>query len=456
MRLISNPQTSLCFQHTKTSGKEQWNKIAEILEANPDIAAMVWRDLSIKKDGTPKKDTGAKGMTASQILRFGIAKMREGLSYRQLHDRVDDSIALREFCDFPFAEIPAFTTLQENIKKLRPATLILVNDAIIQYARDKKVEKGVEVRVDTSAVASDIHHPVDSEQLWDAVRVITRILRRVETEMPRLHRRFSDHTRAAKRLRYKLCNVRGAQNRKKLYGRMIKLTRQVVAYGRQAIEALHPQRCLTSEDPFLALAFVDELNHFIPLAEAVIAQSERRVIKGETVPADEKVLSIFEEHADIIKKGQREIIYGHKVIFTSGKSNLILDCRVQRGNPADAEQFIPALKRHRDRFGSAPKSVSTDGGFASKLNATQARSMGLANVAFSCPKGNQLAELVTSVRVYKRLRKWRAGIEGLISATKRAFGLDRCTWSGFESFQAYVQLAVIAFNLQTLARHLLT
>jgi len=456
MRLISNPQTTFCFQHTKTSGKEQWNKIAEILDANLEISARVWKDFSTKKNGVPKKDTGAKGMTASQILRFAIVKMREGLSYRRLHDRVDDSIALREFCEIPFGEIPAFTTLQENIKKLRAATLTQINDAVIRYAQQSKVEDGATIRVDTSAVESDIHHPVDSEQLWDSVRVLTRILRRVETEIPRLHGAFSDHTRAAKRLRYKLHNVRGKENRRRLYKNLIKLGRRVVGYARQAVEELHPQRCRPCEDPLLALAFVDELNHFTPLAEAVIAQSERRVIKGESVPAAEKVISIFEEHTDIIKKGQREIIYGHKVIFTSGKSNLILDCRVQRGNPADAEQFIPALGRHRDRFGKPPKSVATDGGFASKRNAAQARAMGVANIAFSCPKGNKLSELARSVRTYKRLRKWRAGIEGVISAAKRAFGLDRCTWSGFQSFQSYVLLGVLAFNLQTLARHLLS
>lgn len=455
MRLFSNPQTSFCFQHTKSSGKEQWDKIAGILEDNPDISVMVWNDLSVKKDGALKKNTGAKGMTASQILRFAIVKMREGLSYRRLHDRVDDSITLREFCDVPFSEIPAFTTLQENIKKLRPATLERINDAIIRYAREKKVEDGAEIRVDASAVECNIHHPIDSEQLWDSIRVLTRILRRIETETPRLHGRFSDHTRAAKKLRYKLHNVRGEEKRKKLYKKLISLARRAAAYGRQAIEELQPGRCLACEDPFLALAFIGELGHFIPLAESVIAQSERRVIKGETVPADEKVLSIFQEHADIIKKGQREIVYGHKVIFTGGKSNLILDCRVERGNPADTEQFIPALQRHQDRFGKAPKSVATDGGFASKENGEKARAMGVANIAFSCLKGNKLSELVKSVQVYKRLRKWRAGIEGVISATKRAFGLDRCTWSSFESFQAYVQLAVLAFNLQTLSRHLL-
>jgi IS5 family transposase len=456
MRLISNPQTTFCFQHTSTSGKAQWDKIAQILDANPEISAMVWSDLTAQKDGKPKKNTGAKGMSADQVLRFAIVKMREELSYRKLHDRVDDSITLRKFCGLPFAPVPAFTTLQENIKKLRPQTLACVNEAIVRYAQERKVENGARIRIDTTAVETNIHHPVDSEHLWDCVRVMTRILRRVETEIPRLRGHFSDHTRAAKKLRYKLHNARGETNRKRLYRRLIQLTRHVVAYARQAVDELHPQRAVAGEDPLLALDLACALEDVVPLAEAVIAQSERRVLKGQAVPAEQKVVSIFEPHTDIIKKGQREIVYGHKILFAGGKSNLILDCLIQRGNPADAEQFVPALERHRDRFKQAPKHVATDGGFASKSNAAQARALGVENIAFSALKGNKLSELVKNERTYKRLRKWRAGIEGIISATKRAFGLDRCTWSGFQSFQAYVLLAVLAFNLQTLARHLLS
>jgi len=179
------------------------------------------------------------------------------------------------------------------------------------------------------------------------------------------------------------------------------------------------------------------------------------VIKDEQVAADDKTLSIFEPHADIIKKGQREIIYGHKVLVSGGKSNLILDCQILEGNPADSDQFIPALDRHRELFGKTPRQVATDAGFASKHNGDTARAMGVKDVAFSTAKGNKLSELVTSARIHKALRKWRAGIEGIISAGKRAYGLTRCNWRSFDSFKSYVQLAVLTFNLHTLARHML-
>ena len=453
--MIRNPQTTFAFQHTRSSAREQWQKIDDILEACSPLADLVWKDLNRTKEGTVKKSTGAKGMTAEQVLRFAIVKMREELSYRALADRVDDSIVLREFCGMPYEKIPAFSTLQENIKRIRPETFQEINAIIIAYAVKMKVEDGKRIRIDSTAVESNIHHPTDSGQLWDCIRVLTRILRRVETEFVSLRGCFSDHTRVAKKLRYKINNTRGVAKRRPLYKRLIDTTEKTVTYAEQAIAGLAPERMESFEEGIIAAQLRSLLEEITPLAKGVIEQSTRRVLNGEKVPVEEKIVSIFEPHTDIIKKGQREIIYGHKIFLTAGKSNLILDCAIEKGNPADSEQFIPALQRHQERFGKTPNDVATDGGFASKANGEHARELGVQNIAFSALKGNTLSELVQSTRVYKQLRKWRAGIEGIISAVKRAFGLDRCTWRGYESFQAYVHLAVLAFNLQTLARHLL-
>ena len=79
-----------------------------------------------------------------------------------------------------------------------------------------------------------------------------------------------------------------------------------------------------------------QLKRAVELLEKVVSQTERRVFRGEKVPVAEKVVSYFEEHTDIIVKSRREVVYGHKIFLTSGKSNLILDCLVDRGNLADS------------------------------------------------------------------------------------------------------------------------
>ena len=455
MRILSERQRSLSFYQSLPSFTQEWDMIASILEVNPEIEQRVWEDLTTDGKGGRKKPTGAQGMPAEQVVRFAVVKMKERLSYRRLQARVADSICLRGFCLVGPEEVPVFTTLQENIKRIRPQTWEAINDAVVGYAYERGVEDGQRVRVDTTGVKTNIHHPTDSHQLWDSVRVLARILQRVETDVPRLRGAFHDHRRAAKGLFYRIHNTRGQDNKKPLYKRLIALAQKTVAYARTALKALESNQCVCFEEMLAAAEHAAQLNEFVPLVERVIDQSRRRVLLGEDVPADEKVLSIFEPHTDIIKKGQREILYGHKILFTGGKSNLILHCTIKRGNPADAVQFIPALDRHKEQFGQMPGQATTDAGFASKANAHDARTKGVKDVVFAAPRKKDTSDTDRNSKTYKRLRKWRSGIEAIISATKRTFGLDRCTWSGFESFQAYVQLAVLAFNLQTLARHLI-
>jgi transposase, IS5 family len=161
------------------------------------------------------------------------------------------------------------------------------------------------------------------------------------------------------------------------------------------------------------------VGYYLPLIERLITQTERRVLGGEAVPAVEKLVSLFEPHADIIVKGGRAVQYGHKLNLTTGRSGLILDVVVEAGNPADAERFLPLLARHVAHSGTAPRQVATDGSYASRANLQQAKVLGVHDVAFH---------------------------------KKRAYGLARCTWRGLNHFKAYVWSAVVAYNLALVAR----
>ena len=186
--------------------------------------------------------------------------------------------------------------------------------------------------------------------------------------------------------------------------------------------------------------------------EQIIAQTERRVLAGEAVPASDKLVSLFEPHADIIVKGGRAVQYGHKLNLTTGRSGLILDVVVEAGNPADAARFLPLLARHVAVYGTAPRQVATDGSYASRENLQQAKAMGVRDVAFHKKRGLAIAAMVKSRWVYRRLRNFRAGIEAGISCLKRAYGLARCTWRGLDHFKAYVWSSVVAYNLVVFVR----
>jgi IS5 family transposase len=202
-----------------------------------------------------------------------------------------------------------------------------------------------------------------------------------------------------------------------------------------------------------AVAERKELLHYVELSLRVINQTERRVFDEESVPSKEKLVSIFEEHTDIIVKDHRETLYGHKICLTSGRSSLITDCTILEGNPADSTLAEQMIDRHIDILGKAPKQVAYDGGFTSKDNLKAIKSKGVTDVAFSKARPLNISDMVRSSWVYKKLRNFRAGIEGTISFLKRVFGLDRCTWRSFPSFRSYVWSSILTFNLLVIARH---
>ncbi len=195
-----------------------------------------------------------------------------------------------------------------------------------------------------------------------------------------------------------------------------------------------------------------KVRHYQPLIERIIAQTERRVLAGEPVAAGDKLVSLFEPHADIIVKGSRDVHYGHKLNLTTGRSGLILDLVVEAGNPADSERLLPMLERHIAHHGEAPRQLAADGGFATRANLSQAKARGVRDLAFHKKRGLRIEDMVRSRWVYRKLRNFRAGIEADISCLKRAYGLARCTWRGLSHFKAYVWSSVVAYNLALFAR----
>jgi IS5 family transposase len=236
------------------------------------------------------------------------------------------------------------------------------------------------------------------------------------------------------------------------YKKLLTITRRCVRSAEAAIPRLRQE-----SGPFakLARSLADELDHYLPHIRRVISQTERRVLRGESVPAEEKLVSIFETHTDIIRKDNRDTYYGHKITLTGGGSGLVLDWIVEEGNPADSTLFLRMLDRQKDRYGHYPCQATADGGIASKENLKEAKERGVRDVVFAKKRALQISDMASSTWVYRQLRNFRAGIEGVISFLKRVFGLDRCTWKGAASFASYVGASVVSANLLLLARHLM-
>jgi IS5 family transposase len=257
---------------------------------------------------------------------------------------------------------------------------------------------------------------------------------------------WRDRRRAAKKRARAIQFIRGQPKRVQLYRELAGIARAALADLCQAEARLAKQ-----EEPQIVL-WQAKASHYRPLIERIIAQSERRVLKGEQVPAAEKLVSLFEPHADIIVKGSRDTGYGHKLTLISGRSSLILDVVIEAGNPADSDRLLPMLERQIALYGQAPRQAAADGGFASHANLDEAKARGVSDMAFHKKCGLRIEDMVRSRWVYRKLRNFRAGIEAGISCLKRAYGLARCTWRGLEHFKAYVWSSVVAYNLALFTR----
>jgi transposase, IS5 family len=436
-------QLSLTQPWIDHSHARELEAISRILDEEAGIAELVGQDLV---RGVKNPETGASGMSGDQVLRVLVVKQMNGFSYDELHFHLLDSASYRTFCRFgALEEVPRRSTLAENVKKVRAETAEAANRMLVKRAAKEGVEQGRKVRIDSTVTETNIHEPSDSTLLWDCVQVLTRLLGQAKRVAG--FTVWTDHTKRAKRRLLGVQRARNKEQRKPLYQDLLKVSRKVLGYAVGARGALAG----SAEEGSRRLAY--ELNRYRLLLEQVIGQTERRVLRGETVSAGEKVVSIHEPHTDIIVKDGRETLYGHKIYLTGGASGLVLDCLITDGNPADSTLSTTMLQRQKEIYGRPPRQAALDGGFTSKNNLREAKDVGVKDVCFSKKRGLKVAEMVKSTWVYRKLRDFRAGIEGVISFLKRAFGLDRCTWRGELSFRSYVWSGVLAANLLTLARH---
>ena len=411
------------------------------LDDHPELSSLVAADL--RRHGV--KETGRQGLPAEAVLRCALLKQHRQLSYQELAFHLEDSASFRAFARLPWSWSPRKSVLHKTISAIRAETWEQINRALLASAGAEKLERGRVVRLDSTVTAALVHEPSDS-LLWDAVRVMVRLLREADALRGRTGVWWRDHRRAAKKRARAIQFTRGRPRRVQLYRELIKTTRVTLAYLHQAAAQLVTPANLAVE------LWQAKVRHYEPLIERIIAQTERRVLAGEPVAAGDKLVSLFEPHADIIVKGSREVEYGHKLNLTTGRSGLILDLVVEAGNPADSERLLPMLERHIARHGEAPRQLAADGGFATRDNLSQAKARGIRDMAFHKKRGLRIEDMVRSRWVYRKLRNFRAGIEADISCLKRAYGLARCTWRGLDHFKAYVWSSVVTYNLALFAR----
>jgi IS5 family transposase len=429
--------------------------ISDFLDDHEEMIEAVRRDL---ERGLKNPGAGRGGLTPPQVLRSLVLMRVKNWNYRELRERITDGYTLRQFTDFYCQPVPKHDAFNRAFNRLTPETVQAVNELVVQAAVDVGLEDGQKLRVDTTVVQTDIHHPTDSTLLWDVVRVVTRLVLRLNAAVQQRIQGFRNRTRAARRRMQEIQRMtpkERSQRQVEKYRQLIGITEAVVNSARKVLQQT---RRAHGKDVISDLAIGElrkEIDHYGELGNRVIDQARRRVLQGEQVPTAEKIYSIFETHTDLIKRGkaQTPIEFGHKVFLAESAQGLITQYEVLEGNPGDDQQVEPSLERHKETFGHAPALYGSDRGFFSETNVKSCRQNGVKVVSIPQRGGKKTAKRKAYEKstAFKKGQRFRAGIEGRISVLFRGRGMKRCLAEGQQRFELSVGAAVLANNLMRIA-----
>lgn len=422
-----------------------------------DLYQRVRADLAKRR---PQSATRGRHSTPVEvILRLLVIRRLYGWSYAEVEQFVGDSLVLRQFCRVYLQPVPDDTTLIRWANLIGPETVAALNDRAVALAQQARVTRGRKLRIDGTVVETTIRYPTDSKTLGDGVRVLSRLLRRARTVLNDGavlgKEAFRTRTRSVRRLTQQLHRVarrkgeQAAEDLKQAYGKLIGIARASRQQAERVAAALRDQA--TDQGQRLA----ERVDQLLPLVDRAIAQATRRVLQGEAVPAEEKLLSLFEPHTQAIRRHKPGKLteFGRKVLLDEVEGGIVSHFAILNNVGLEHPHFVASLDAHQERFGHPPGLVAGDRGLYSPENEDRARERGVRRVVL--PKAGRAStarQAHERQRWFRRGFRFRAGAEGRIHVLKRDYGLNRCRDHGEDGFGRWVGWGIVTHNLAQIAK----
>jgi IS5 family transposase len=405
---------------------------------------------------------GRPGIAPDRLLRCVVLKHLKSWSFRELEYELRQSLLYRRFTRFFEDPTPDFTSFSRTFALFGPDGTRQIHARVVAKAKGLKVVSGRKLRVDTTAVETNIHYPTDSSLLADSLRVMTRSLKRIADGCAEPSLKIVDHARAAKYRLLEICRAAksftqaGRARFQASYAKLLALSRQVRGQAGCVLEDLSAGRLKAEAGNLLEVMVAEaQLRHYLPLVDQVVAQTQARIFEGET-RYEGKILSLFEAHSAIIRKGKpdKPNEFGRLVRLDEVENGIISGYVIGVGNPADQQQWVPALEHHQVVFGRMPYLAAADRGFWSSQNEKAAQDLGIKRVVL--PATGRLSAKRSEHQKQRWFRHgmgWRAGCEPRISTLKHQFGMKRARYKGEAGFERYVGWCIIVQDLVAIARN---
>lgn len=432
--------------------------VDELLD-DPALLELVQQCLAVRFPASAR--TGRPGIAPDRLLRCCVMKHLKGWSFRDLERELRSNLVYRRFTHFDAETTPDFSTFSRTFALLSPQVTEQIHQRVVGLAREQGVTPGRKLRCDTTVVESNVHYPTDSSLLGDGIRVLSRSLLRIAAECRDGAVDVVHHGRAVKHRLLEIsraakCLTEANQQRMRDgYQKLLGLTRGVVRQANDVVQRWAKGRLKVVGKLLRVEAQIGQLRHFLPLVEKVITQTKERVWGGNC-HVEGKVLSLFEPHTVVIRKGKahKPNEFGRLVRIDEVENGIVSGYQVLPGNPDDTTAWMPALEQHQACFGRAPKMATADRGFFSAKNEREAQALGVKKVALPA-RGRLTAKRAEQQkqRWFRRALRWRAGCEATISTLKHPFSMLRASYKTDPGFQRYVGWCVIAKNLFSIARY---
>jgi transposase, IS5 family len=440
--------------------REGWMQHVDEVLTDQQIVAAVYEALAKRR---PKsRSRGRRATPAETVLRLLILKHVRNWSYEVLEREVRANLVYRDFTGVGAGKMPDAKTMGRWGTALKPEVLKQVHARLMTIARDKGVIAGRRMRVDTTVVETNIHHPTDSTLLGDGVRVLTRSMRKITQIVGMAGTKLRDRSRSVK-LRLleigRVARAKGPLNQDKLkqrYRQLLTTTSRVVGQAKRFSEEI-TQGVKRSNDVLKQLTLEglrQELDKMTFLVRRVMKQTRARIFRGNPHSQD-KLLSLFEPSTEVIRKGKagKPNEFGKMVKLQEAENQIITDYEVYTQRPYDSELLIAAIDAHQALLGRVPRLVAADAAFYSTKNEAAAKAKGVKRVCVpnrSTKSADRKRE--QRKRWFRNGQKWRTGSEGRISVVKRRNGLSRSHYKGFVGMQRWVGFGVIADNVVNIGR----
>jgi len=413
----------------------------------------------------PKKsmDNGRPGMSYWEIFVMGILRLTLNWDYDALHEQANEHQKIRQMLGQTWA-IPQEYSLQaikDNVRLLTPEILDQINQITVKaghnLVKKKEGEEQLKSRVDSFVVETNIHYPTDTNLLWDAMRKVIILIaelcllcgltdwRQHHFNLKQVKRHFRKTQIKKGRKKSDPTPQQEAQQKTKQeeavkdYVQLCEhyLQRALITLGKLNDSELNPK----------AQDLIKEIEKYIKHAKRQIDQIDRRVLRNETIPHEEKVFSLFQPHTEWISKGKAgvSVELGVRVCIAEDQHQFILHHQVMY-EQSDSEIAIPMVEKMKEKFPEL-YSCSFDKGFHSPANQKKLKEL-LPSVAL--PRKGKLsksAKEIESSEAFQEAKQKHSAVESAINALE-VHGLDRCPDSGTDGFDRYVSLAILARNIQ--------